>query len=97
MTDNHDALARYLDDLANGEVPINSQLDPELVATVRRLGEIGQLLHQVRPVVAHGVLRVVPEFLDGVDVEAAVAQTVEHHPVGAGGKAVAVRKNDRRH
>jgi hypothetical protein len=42
MTDNHDALARYLDDLANGEVPINSQLDPELVATVRRLGEIGQ-------------------------------------------------------
>ena len=36
MTDNHDALARYLDDLANGEVPINSQLDPELVATVPR-------------------------------------------------------------
>ena len=42
MTDNHDALDRYLDDLANGEVLINSQLDPELVATVRRLGEIGQ-------------------------------------------------------
>jgi hypothetical protein len=42
MTDSHDTLDRYLDDLANGETPINNQLDPELVATIDRLSEIGQ-------------------------------------------------------
>ncbi|MCY1542572.1 hypothetical protein D9M68_783270 [compost metagenome] len=62
-----------------------------------QLGEVGQLLHQVRPVVGDGVLRVVPEFLDGVDLEAAAAQAVEDDAVGARGKAVAVREHDGRH
>ena len=42
MTEYHDALGHYLDDLLTGAAPITSQLDPELVATIRRLGEIGQ-------------------------------------------------------
>ena len=62
-----------------------------------RLREVGQLLHQVRPVVGDGVLRVVPELLDCTDREAAIAQAVEHHPVGAGRKAVAMRKHNRWH
>ena len=64
--------------------------------STRVLREIGELLHQVRPVVGDGVLRVVAEFLDRIDLEAAVAQAVEHHAVGARGKAVAVGEDDGR-
>jgi hypothetical protein len=56
------------------------------------LCEIGQLLHQVRPVVGDGVLRVVPELLDGVDLEAAVAQAVENDAVVCSGKLLPCEK-----
>jgi hypothetical protein len=42
MTDSHDTLDRYLDDLANGDVATTGQLDPGLVETIRRLAAIGR-------------------------------------------------------
>ena len=41
MTNNPDALNRYLDDLASGNAVNDSGIEPETVATVRRLREIG--------------------------------------------------------
>jgi hypothetical protein len=43
MTDSPDALNRYLDDLANGESPRSGQLDPGLVGTIHRFGELGRI------------------------------------------------------
>ena len=40
MTDHHDALDRYLDDLANHRIP-RDELDPGLVATIDQITEIG--------------------------------------------------------
>ena len=57
-------------------------------------GEVDELLHQVRPVVGHGVARVVAKFFNRFDAKAACAQRVEHDAVSAGGKAVAVSKNN---
>jgi hypothetical protein len=57
-------------------------------------GEVVQLLHQPRPVVADRVLRIVAELVDGLDREAACAQVPEQDAVGAGGKAVGVREDD---
>lgn len=58
--------------------------------------KIGQLLHEVRPVVGDGVPWIVAEPVDHLDLEAALAQTFMDHPVGAAGEAVAVRENDAR-
>jgi len=58
------------------------------------LGEVGQLLHQVRPVVGDGVALVVAELVHRLDGEAARAQVLEQHAVGGGGEAVGVGKND---
>jgi hypothetical protein len=41
MTDHHDALDRYLDDLANDRAP-RDELEIELVATIDRISEIGE-------------------------------------------------------
>ena len=41
MTDHHDALNRYLDDLANGQTVYTSTIEPELVDTIHRMAEIG--------------------------------------------------------
>ena len=57
-------------------------------------GEIGQLLHQMRPVVGHRVLRIVAVFVDGMHLESALAQVFEHQAVSAPGKTVAMREDD---
>ena len=56
--------------------------------------KVRQMLQQMRPVVACRILRVVPIFVDGLHREAARAQAVEQHFVGAGGEAVGVGKYD---
>ena len=65
-----------------------------LVIALVRLGKVGQLLHQVRPVVGDGVGRVVAELVDGMDFKATLAQALEHQAIGATGEAVAMRKDD---
>ena len=60
-------------------------------------GEIGQLLHEVRPVVRDRVGGVMAEPFDGFYREAALAQALEQHTVGAGGKAVGMGKHDQGH
>ena len=59
-------------------------------------GEVGQLLHQVRPVAGDGVGGVVAVFFDGANVKPTGFQLAEQHAVGAGGEAVAVGKDDQR-
>ena len=61
------------------------------------LGKVGQLLHQVRPVAGDRVARVVAKAVHRADLEAARAQVLEQHVVGAGRKAVAVGENKVRH
>jgi hypothetical protein len=56
--------------------------------------EVGQLLHQVWPVAGDGVTRVVAEFFNRLDLETTRFQALEQDTVGAGGKAVAVGKNN---
>jgi hypothetical protein len=46
--------------------------------------EVGELLDQVGPVAGDGVARVVAEFVDGLDLEAAGFQALEHRAVSAG-------------
>jgi hypothetical protein len=59
-----------------------------------RRGEVGELLHQMRPVAGDGVLRVVAELLQSAHRKTACAQAAKQDRVGAGREAVAVRKND---
>jgi hypothetical protein len=46
------------------------------------------------PVVGDGVERVASEFVDGLDLKATTTQIIQHHAIGAGRKAVAVREDD---
>jgi hypothetical protein len=61
------------------------------------LGEVGYVLSQVSPIVAHRVVRVVAEFVDGFDAKPSGAQVLKKLFVGAGWKAVAVGKNNGDH
>jgi len=58
------------------------------------LHKVTQLLHQMRPVVGDGVLRVVTKLLDGTNREAARLQAFEQNAVGAGRKTVGVGEDD---
>jgi hypothetical protein len=58
--------------------------------------EVGELLDQVGPVAGDGVARVVAEFVDGLDLEAAGFEALEHRAVSTARKTVAVGKNDQR-
>ena len=61
------------------------------------LGEVGQLLHQVRPVAGDRVARVMAKAVHRTDLKTARTQVLEQGAVGACRKAVAVRKNKVRH
>jgi hypothetical protein len=56
--------------------------------------KVGQLLHQVGPVVGDRVLGVMTKLLDGIELKAALAQVFEKHAVCAGWETVAVREDD---
>ena len=58
--------------------------------------EVGELLHQERPVAGDGIARVVAELVHRLDRKTARPQRAEHQVVGGGGKAVGVGKNDQR-
>ena len=60
-------------------------------------GEVDQLLHQLAPIVADGVARIVAKALDGAHLEAARLEVAKQHAIGAGAKAVGVGKNKQGH
>ena len=66
------------------------------VVSHQRLGKVGQLLHQVRPVAGDGVARVVPEAVQRHHGQTMGAQAFEHLAVGGPGEAVAVAEDDQR-
>ena len=57
------------------------------------LGKVDHMLGHVFPVVADRVARVVAEFVDGLYRKPAGPQVLKKDAVGAGRKAVGVRKN----
>ena len=60
----------------------------------QRLHEICELLHDMRPIIGDGVARVVPELVNRLNSEASFFERIEHHAIGAGWEAVAVREDE---
>ena len=60
-------------------------------------GEVGQLLHQVRPVAGDGVARIVTKAVNRMDVKTTFTQQGKQQAVGASRKAVGVREDQGLH
>jgi hypothetical protein len=59
------------------------------------LGEIQQLLHQMGPIAAHRVTRIMAKLINRGHRHAALAQVLEQNAVGSRTKTVGVRKHQR--